>query len=779
MNILAVAPAVLVGVMLLQQFPRLPSPALLMGLGACACCLFCVARVRLFAALLLGFACAGWQAAAGLSQDIDPHWRGRDLAVRGHLASLPEHEGRRTRFLFRIDQLQQGTDWIAFERRVRLSWYDVPTAALSQLQDVGMSDRWELRVRLKPRQGFRNPGGFDYAAWLFQQGIHATGYIRAATVVPAESMRSDQWIPQLTLAVRAGLDQRLRAALGEHPQLGLIRALSLGVRDALDTADWAVFRATGTSHLVAISGLHIGLVAGLGYVVGRFAWSRFHVLSRSLAAPRAGALCGLLAASVYALLAGLGIPTRRAWIMAALVLLALWYRRPSSRWQGLALALLLVVLLDPLTVMSPGFWLSFVAVAIIFAVLRGNSGTGLRAWLHSLVRIQLYLSLGLLPFTLLFFGQLSWVAPFANLFAVPWTSLVLVPLLFLALLCLLVVPVAAPWVLQVTVAAATVMQAVLHSLAQLPAAHMTLPDLPTGLMLAALLGVVLLIAPRGLPGRPLGLLLALPVFLWQPPRPAAGTVWMTLLDVGQGLAAVVQTQSHVLVYDTGPRLSAGFDTGSAVLAPWLAQAGIRRLDQLLISHGDNDHRGGAHSLDKQIPAYRLLTSVPERIDWRYARRCQAGQQWRWDGVVFRILAPAAASSTRGNDASCVLQIEAADGTRLLLTGDIEAPAEAALIDRLGPVLTSTVLVAPHHGSRTSSSPAFVTAVNPAVVLFPVGLHNRYGFPHPTVLARYQAQGSRLLSTATDGAIQVRLGEADGIRAEPAPRRVRYWDWGDN
>ncbi|HEY9199166.1 MAG TPA: DNA internalization-related competence protein ComEC/Rec2, partial [Gammaproteobacteria bacterium] len=449
--------------------------------------------------------------------------------------------------------------------------------------------------------------------------------------------------------------------------------------------------------------------------------------------------------------------------------------RPGRAVHSLALALVLVILSDSGAVLSPGFWLSFVAVAIIYMQqVRQPAARGLRGALYQVVRLQLALSLGLLPFTLLFFGQSGWVAPLANLFAVPWTSLLLVPLLFAALLCLYPLPWLAQWLFIAAGWAASWMLEVLRWLAQLPGAVVGMPEVPPAVTLAAMLGVALLLLPRGTPQRWLGALLVVPLLAWTAPRPAPGTAWFTLLDVGQGLAAVVQTARHTLVYDTGPRFSAGFDTGSAVVAPFLAARGIRRVDMLVVSHADNDHSGGARALDRLLPIHHVLTSVPQQMGWRRSRRCQAGQQWNWDGVTFRMLHPDAVAGVAENDASCVLQIRTADGTRLLLPGDVEAAAERRLVARYGMALRSEILVAPHHGSRTSSTPAFAAAVAPEYVLFPVGYRNRYGFPNPRVQERYRSLGSRLLATAETGAVQFRLGET----RVPLPERARvrrYWD----
>lgn len=758
---LIVAVAVLFGALALHSLPMLPStPLLIVMLFASVLAFWARPRCRALAAFGLGFVCAGWQASQRLDADLPPAWAGHDLIIQGYIADLPEHDTRRARFRFQAQRVQQADTWIAFDHRLRLNWYRAPP--------LTPGHSYQLRVRLKPRMGFRNPGGFDYAGWLLQQDINATGYVRDGQALPSTAA-----VFAPLLSMRTAIDGALHRALAGHPQHGVLRALLLGARDGIDPEQWAIFRATGTGHLIAISGLHIGLMAGLGVLLGRALWRCSAPLCQRLAAPRAGALIGLLLASLYALLAGLSVPTRRAWIMAALCLLAIWSNRAYAPWQGLAWALLLVVLVDPLALLSPGFWLSFVAVAVIFSGLAAPRPSQRAAILWQLPRIQWRLSLGLLPFGLLFFGQLGWVAPFANLWAVPWTSWVVVPLLFAGLLCLLPAPELAQWWFRAAAWAAERLQNSLAWCAALPMTNLSRPKAPLGLMLAALLGVALLLLPRGLPRRGFAWLLIVPLLLWRPPRPPAGELWFTLLDVGQGLAAVLRTRHHVLVYDAGARFSANFDAGSAVVAPYLRRLGITQIDRLLISHGDNDHRGGAAELDRLIPAYSLWTSVPGRIDWRYANHCRAGQQWRWDGVLFRVLHPAAAA--QGNDASCVLQVETANGQRLLLPGDLEAAGEARLLTHSAHSLNSALLVAPHHGSASSSSSEFIAAVAPAAVLFPVGYGNRYGFPDPAVVDRYLAQGTQVYSTAASGALEVRLGHTDAIRVRAAVQRRHYWD----
>lgn len=755
--------AVLCGSVCLHALPRLPSAWLAVPLLCLA--LLCIRhkRTRLLAGCLAAVLWSWWQAELRLAQDLPHALEGRDLLLRGTLVSLPEVDGRATRFVFRASARAQDGAWTAFTPTLRLSWYEAPP--------LHAGEGWQLQVRLKRRHGFRNPGGFDYAGWLFQNGVAATGYVRGADVAqrrPAlDTRRAD-------VRLRAAVERELQPLLERAREAGLLRALTLGAADGISAQDWEVFRATGTSHLVSISGLHIGLVAGLGFLCGRWLWSRSHWLTQRFAAPRAAAVIALLAATLYAALAGFSIPTRRAWIMALTLLAGMLLSRPVRPAHSLALALILVLAHDSFAVLSPGFWLSFVAVAIIF--LQQAQRPAARGWCAScrqLMRMQFALTLGLLPFTLLFFGQAGWVAPLANLVAVPWTSLLLVPLLFAALLCLYPLPWLAQWLFVAAGWAAHVMLEALGWLANLPGAVIGMPETPLAVSIAALCGAGLLLLPRGLPQRGLGALMLLPLLLWTPARPAPGAAWFTLLDVGQGLAAVVQTARHTLVYDTGPRFSPEFDTGSAVVAPFLAAQGIRHVDALVVSHGDNDHSGGAEALDRRFPVYRMLTSVPQQLGWRRSRRCVSGQVWRWDGVDFRMLHPLGANASE-NDASCVLQIRAADGTRLLLPGDIEARAERELVARYGAELRSEILVAPHHGSRTSSTPRFVEAAAPDHVLFAAGYRNRYRFPNLRVLERYRGSGAETRVTAATGAIRFRLGEP----GEPLPERDRvrhYWD----
>jgi competence protein ComEC len=573
---------------------------------------------------------------------------------------------------------------------------------------------------------------------------------------------------------RQWLSQQLATQLhGREMTAGLIPALSVGDRRGIGSDTWAVLRTTGTAHLLAISGMHIGLLAGLVYWLTCRLWramgGRFLLW---LPAPRAGAIMASLAALLYAAMAGFSIPTQRALVMLLVVMLAVWRLRPLQPGRTLAWALLVVLLLDPLAVLSAGFWLSFGAVALILYAMTGQLGRAARPlqWL----RIQLWITLGLLPLMLLLFQQISLVAPLANLVAIPVISLLVVPLVLVASICSLFAPVAAGGLLSLVSSLLEWLMQWLGALADWPLSHLQ-PVIPDGGSLLLLMaGILLLLVPRGLPGRVLAPVLLLPALLGQFPRPAPGQAWLTLLDVGQGLSAVVQTRSHLLVFDTGPRFSSGFDTGRAVLVPWLQQAGYRRIDVLVMSHGDNDHIGGLRSVLARYPVTRLYTSVPGQILAEQVMLCQAGQQWQWDGVRFEILGPSGPMASE-NDAACVLRIVAGNQAALL-PADIEKAGELKLLQQEAEKLPAVMLVAPHHGSLTSSTPAFVRAVHPKYVLYPVGYHNRYRFPRPEVVQRYARLGAGQYLSQEQGALKVVLGTDGGLCKPISYRRSvrRYW-----
>ncbi len=637
-------------------------------------------------------------------------------------------------------------------RRLRLSWYGGPLVHAGEI--------WRLTVRLKSPRGFHNPGGFDYERWLFAHGIGATGYVR----------RSDGnrllEPPRGIDALRGRLAAAIARSLGDSSLSGLVRALALGARDGISPGQWQVLRRTGTAHLVAISGLHIGLVAGLLLWTGRRLWLRFGTWR--IDAGTVGAASALLGAVGYAALAGFSLPTQRALIMLAVSLAAWVWRRHASPWQGYSLALIGVCLRDPLAPLGSGFWLSFTAVAWILFVVANRLGPA-RRWVETL-KVQAMLWLGMTPLMIYGFHQIGWTAPLANLVAIPLVGFVVVPLILTGCLAWWLWPDAAQALWHWAEGVLGGVWVWLAWLAQWSAGAWPLPaPTLTGVVLASV-GLGLLAAPRGLPGRWLGALLLIPLLSPPVERPPPGQLWLTLLDVGQGLAVVAETTRHVLVYDTGPRFSDRFDAGSDIIAPFLDGRGRRHVDLVVVSHADGDHRGGLVGLLRRFSS-PVVTSDPQALGLP-AAECRAGRSWRWDGVEFELLWPVSRGSGGGNDRSCVLKITAAGGASVLLPGDLEAGGEAALVARYGSRLAARVLVAPHHGSRTSSTSAFLDAVRPALILVAAGHGNRFGFPHPEVVARYRQRG-RILTTADSGAIQVRLGRTVQVRPWRLENR-RLW-----
>jgi len=746
----------------LSEFPNIIWLATLAILPLARCWRFLIVPAWLIAGAAIAWGHASWQSRYSLPANL----QGQDLLVTGVIASIPEYGDRNVRFRFAVDSLLLDGKPAADIKQIRLYWY-------GRGRQVRAGQQWQFRVRLKRPHGFMNPGGFDYESWLFQQGVQATGYIRK----DEHNQRLGEQVSTSIVSVRQDMRTRLLEQLGSDASTGLILALALGDRSKITPEQWEILKQTGTGHLLAISGLHIGLVATLGFWLGRWLASASVHLTNRIPGQLFGAGLGFLLALIYALLAGFTIPTQRALIMVAVVMASWLLRQPVRPGYSLSLALRIILLLDPMAVLSAGFWLSFSAVSVLWfgmghRVVREN-------WMLRIWRPQWLIAVGLLPLSLLFFQQSSLVAPLANLIAIPVVGLLAVPLILVAVLLSWFAGYpgqfllwAAAWILD------RVWQ-VLEWFAAWPIASWS-QGVSSGLVMSmAVAGAVMILLPRGMRIRRLGLIMWLPLFLQRPPLPEPGGYWLNLMDVGQGLSTVVQTRHHTLIFDTGPAYSARFDTGKAVLVPYLLQAGINRVDRLIISHADNDHIGGMNSLLNEVSVTSVMTSVPDEVTHHETSACKRGQQWIWDDVSFRILHPSEqikeTTHKKGNNRSCVLLI-AGKGGRTLIPGDIEKQAERELLRNSASLLQADILVAPHHGSQTSSTADFIAAVDPSYVLFPVGYRNRFHHPSGKVFERYRKTGAVLLRSSETGALQFRVNPESGIQPPRAYRLQarRYW-----
>lgn len=742
------------GILLAQQFQTLPDWPYLIG-GVCLGLVLLRLPRPQPSVFVLGLFWAMVWGSWGLGQILPASLEQKELLLEGLVDSVPETIDEGLRFRFRPDTQTLKPNQ-PFPKLLRLTWY-------RHAEPLKAGERWRLLVRLKRPHGYFNPGGLDYELWLFSQGIGATGYV----VEHGGNQKIADAPPWSVVAWRQNISDRLTQALADRPMRGVIAALSLGLEADINNAQWEVLRRTGTAHLVAISGSHISLIAGLVFLLVRKACARLQVMRwppHSIAA-----LAAMLAALVYTALADFGIPSQRALIMVWVVMLGILANRNVLDFHVLRLALVIVTLYDPLAVLAPGFWLSFGAVLVILLIVSGRLRQD--SWLKALWRINWATSLGLAPLLLLFFQQVSVVSPLANLLAVPAIGVVLTPLCLLGCLLLFLYPNLGIALLQGIDQVLQWIWLALQGLSDLSWAQWQHAAPPSWTLPFTLLGMVLLLAPRGIPGRWLGLVLLLPAISYQGEKPASGYYRFTLLDVGQGLASVVETQNHLLVFDTGPRFGPNFDTGAAVVEPFLRNLGISKIDRLVVSHGDNDHIGGAASLLKHFTVTETLTSAPQQLAQTSPVLCKAGESWEWDGVKFAMLGPLQNLPNENNN-SCVLKVEGQGGT-MLLTGDIEQEAEQSLVDFYGLGLRADILIAPHHGSKTSSSPPFLSAVAPRWVLIPVGYLNRFGFPNRQVLNLYRDHQIKTLDTAQGGAITV-----DSARMLPQSFRQlqgRYWN----
>ena len=666
---------------------------------------------------------------------LPEHAVGRDLRVEGLVASIPSADsvaGGSSSWSTGFEAPAASVVGLPRTLRVRLDWYGASPRLVP-------GDRWRLTVRLKPPHGFINPGGFDYETWLFRERIRATGYVRA----DPDNARLESTPAYLVHRLRQRILLAVRQRLSAHEHQGLVPALSVGVRDGLTPSEWRVLRTTGTAHLVAISGLHIGLVAGLVFWLTRRLWMLSTRAALLCPAMRVGALTAMLAAFGYAALAGFSVPTQRALVMSAVVLLGLSLRRAVMPSMSLSWALFAVLLLDPLSVLSVGFWLSFGAVAALLYALSNRvecGGNRLTDTLRGWGRVQWAASLGLLPLMLFAFQAQPIVAPLANLLAVPWMSLVVVPLTLAGVVLSGFSDTLCTMVLDLALSAFDPLWHVLEWLGSRDWQYRVLGRITGWMLLGAVLGTLMLLAPRGFPGRWLGWVWVLPALLpGVEETPGHGAFRLSALDVGQGLALVVQTRTHVLVYDTGPSFGEHFDTGRAVVLPFLRAQGVGAVDVLVLSHADIDHSGGARSVLDDIAVGVLYAGEPQA--WPDSVACRDGQGWHWDGVAFKFLHPGPGTMREGNNASCVLKVSGRGGTALL-PGDIERRAELELVNQNRGGLQSEILVAAHHGSGTSSSSSLLAEVRPRYVVFSVGYRNRFGIPAFWGAGAYASLGCR-------------------------------------
>lgn len=725
--------ALLAGVLLPYAWVDALPGAALVGLVLLAALLLAAGpRWRAWALLPLGLAAAEWQLQQRMLSRLPPALAGEVLEVRGQVSGLPERQGRALRFVLALEAPAQAPAL----RRIRLAWYE-------GAPDLRAGDRVALRVKLKRPRGWVNPAGFDGERHALLHGMDASGYVLRA-LGPAQPGWSLDRIRE------AGSD-RLAAVLGATPSTGLLQALVYGDTRALSDADWQRFRQTGTTHLIAISGSHIGMVALAMAALVAWLWGRVRLLQRW---PRRipAALAGALAAFGYCLLAGFAVPAQRTMVGLTTVALALLWRRQLSAWAGLHAALVAVLLYDPLAVLAPGFWLSFGAVAALVLIFAGRRPAPV--WWRALLEAQWKLGVVLLPLGAWLFQVAAPLALPTNLWAVPLVSALVVPVALLGTALS-----AVPWLGEALLGLAAVLAdaflwGVQFSVRVLDVWPLAPPS--PWVVLLGVVGALWLIAPRGVPARILGGILLLPLVWPAAPLIAPGRFEMWVFDVGQGLSVLVRTARHSLLYDTGPGREDGEPVAALSVLPSLARLGVWQLDHLVLSHGDDDHAGGAARVLQQFPRAQVWSS-----DGRVgASPCLADTTWNLDGVQLSFLHPDPGLPYLGNRSSCVLRIAGLDGVALL-PGDIDQDVEQRLLNRRADRLPAQVLVSPHHGSGSSSSTAFIAAVAPQWVIHASGFQDRFGFPRAPVVARYAAAGAQQIDTGSAGAVRVYMDAQSG------------------
>jgi len=721
------------------------------------------------------FGVTAWRAEVRLAERLAPALEGRDLLVDGIVDRLPQVAPDGARFVLEVRSASADGRQVVVPSLLSLSWSrggdDV--ALPGPQSNLRAGQLWQLPVRLRAVHAAMNPHGFDGELWLFEQGLGATGTVRNTAAGPHPRLIGDTGSRPIE-AARQAVRDALLLRVADARVGGVLAALVIGDQAAIARSDWDLFRDAGVAHLMSISGLHITMFAWLAGACVAWLWRRSARACLWLPSPQAGRLGGLAIAALYALMAGFGVPAQRTLLMLAA---AVALRATGMRWPWplvLIAAAAMVTVFDPWALLQAGFWLSFAAVGLLMVsdpLQHEAAASGALGHLRALLRTQVVATLGLAPLSLAFFQQVSLVGFIANLLAIPWITLVVTPLALAG--------VVLPWLWQLAAAAMAALVVVLRWLTSWPVAVWSVPAAPAWALAAGLAAALLGLLPLPWRLRMLAVPLALPLLWPAVARPLPGRFELVVLDVGQGTAVLLRTQSKLLVYDAGPAYARDADAGQRIIVPLLRARGEGRVDLLMLSHRDSDHVGGAASLHSALPIERWSSSLaadhPLLALAADHQRCDAGQHWQWDGVGFEVLHPGSddhGRETKSNALSCVLRARDSAGRSVLLTGDIEAPQEAALVARLGSQLHSTLLLVPHHGSKTSSTDAFLDAVRPQVAMVQAGYRSRFGHPAPDVLARYQARGIMLVRSDRCGA----WTWSDGAFQCAREARRRYWHW---
>lgn len=716
--------------------------------------------------LILGFSWCFLFVSIQMSWTLPNEWEGKNVLVSGFISSLPEKEKFGTGFLFHVKKIEYNQTRQDCHSLFRLT---LPNQFLLQ-EKLNVGDEWQWLVRLKRIHSTLNPGGFDYEAWALHEGIRAHGYIVGGNI---NKLMNSQLYHFPLNRIRQYLQEKIESNLPKSNTSPWITALVIGERHDIESNYWEVLRNTGTNHLMAIAGLHIGFMAGFAYTIFNWVWRRFHPLVLMIPAQQVGSIAALIMALSYSALAGFSIPTQRACIMLVVFLTIVLLRRKTASWQAWSLALISVLFINPLSVLTESFWLSFGSVALIIYGISGRLAP--HGWWWKWGRIQWVIAVGLIPLSICLFQQCSIVSFLANSIAIPCVGFLIVPLCLVGTFILLFSVKLGTIILIAADKLLGYLWIILEWFSHFSWSswYQVAPSWIS--LFLACLGVLILLVPKGFPGRYFGFIGLLPLFFAKIATPQLGEAWVTLLDVGQGLASVVQTKNHILVFDTGAKLSDSFDMGESVVAPYLRTLHVPTVDMLVVSHGDNDHIGGAEAILKRFSVKSIKTSVPEKLPTVNTSYCARGETWEWDGVHFNFLYPSPDNLGRNNDSSCVLRISVGNH-HVLFTGDIEKYSERYLVENEKETLPADILVAPHHGSKTSGEKSFIANVHPHYILFPIGYRNRYRFPHVSVIRQYEAIDSTQLDSVHSGAIVFHVTPNE--ISKPFLYRVmhhRYWN----